>query len=139
MAYVTKKDIQDIRAALKKVYPDFKLSVSKNKYSSSVQIKILSGPLNFWNLKEYSNNLYQYENDNFNLNGYRINHYHLHFYKEFEGFFSDMIKIIKTAATDNQWYDNSDAMTDYFDTAFYISIQIGDTLKPYVLTSKKAA
>ena len=137
MAYVTKKDIQDIRAALKKAYPGFKLSVSKNTYSSTVQIKILSGPLNFWNLKEYSNNLY--ENDNFNLNGYRINHYHLHFYKEFESFFSDMIKIIKTAATDNQWYDNSDPMTDYFSTAFYISIQIGDSLKPYILTAKKAA
>ena len=137
MAYVKKKDIQDIRAALKKKYPDFKLSVSKNKYSSTVQIKILSGPLNFWNLKEYSNNLY--ENDNFNLNGYRINHYHLHFYKEFESFFSEMIKMIKTAATDNQWYDNSDPMTDYFSTAFYISIQIGDSLKPYILTSKKAA
>jgi len=137
MAYVTKKDIQDIRAALKKAYPDFKLSVSKNKYSSTVKIKILSGPLNFWNLKEYSNNLY--ENDNFNLNGYRINHYHLNFYKEFESFFSDMIKIIKTAATDNQWYDNSDPMVDYFSTAFYISIQIGDSLKPYILTSKKAA
>lgn len=137
MAYVTKKDIQDIRAALKKAYPDFKLSVSKNKYSSTVRIKILSGPLNFWNLKEYSNNLY--ENDNFNLNGYRINHYHLYFYKEFESFFNDMIKIIKTAAIDNQWYDNSDPMVDYFSTAFYISIQIGDSLKPYILTSKKAA
>ena len=137
MAYITKKDIQDIRAALKKAYPDFKLSVSKNKYSSTVKIKILSGPLNFWNLKDYSNNLY--ENDNFNLNGYRINHYHLNFYKEFESFFSDMIKIIKTAATDNQWYDNSDPMVDYFSTAFYISIQIGDSLKPYILTSKKAA
>ena len=137
MAYVNKKDIQDIRVALKKKYPDFKLSVSKNKHSSTVQIKILSGPLNFWNLKEYSNNLY--ENDNFNLNGYRINHYHLHFYKEFESFFNDMIKIIKTAASDNQWYDNSDPMTDYFSTAFYISIQIGDSLKPYILTAKKAA
>jgi len=137
MAYITKKDIQDIRAALKKAYPDFKLSVSKNKYSSTVKIKILSGPLNFWNLKEYSNNLY--ENDNFNLNGYRINHYHLNYYKEFENFFSDMIKIIKTAPIDNQWYDNSDPMVDYFSTAFYISIQIGDSLKPYILTSKKAA
>ena len=137
MAYVNKKDIQDIRAALKKAYPGFKLSVSKNTYSSTVQIKILSGPLNFWNLKEYSNNLY--ENDNFNLNGYRINHYHLHFYKEFEIFFSDMIKIIKTSAIDNKWYDNSNPMTDYFDTAFYISIQIGDSLKPYILTAKKAA
>ena len=61
MAYVNKKDIQDIRAALKKAYPDFKLSVSKNKYLSTVQIKILSGPLNFWNLKGQNRNLRNYK------------------------------------------------------------------------------
>ena len=29
------------------------------------------------------------------------------------------------------WYDNSDAMIDYFDTAYYMDISVGDWNKPY--------
>jgi len=35
----------------------------------------------------------------------------------------------------DQWYDNSDAMTDYFDTAYYMDINVGQWDKPYVLTA----
>lgn len=31
------------------------------------------------------------------------------------------------------YYDNSDAMTDYFDTAYYMDINVGDWNKPYTL------
>ena len=31
------------------------------------------------------------------------------------------------------YYDNSDAMIDYFDTAFYVHINVGKWNKPYVL------
>ena len=30
-----------------------------------------------------------------------------------------------------KWYDNTDAMIDYFDTAFYIDFEIGKWNKPY--------
>jgi len=33
------------------------------------------------------------------------------------------------------WYDRSDAMTDYFDIAYYVDIKIGKWAKPYVLTA----
>ena len=29
------------------------------------------------------------------------------------------------------WYDNSDAMTDYFDTAYYMHIEVGKWDKSY--------
>jgi hypothetical protein len=48
-----------------------------------------------------------------------------------------VLKIIKTApgkAVDGQeWFDDSDIMTDYFHTAFYIDLQIGTWEKPYEL------
>jgi hypothetical protein len=44
-----------------------------------------------------------------------------------------VMDIIKTAPTD-KWYDRSDAMTDYFDTAFYIHLSIGSYNAPYALT-----
>ena len=39
----------------------------------------------------------------------------------------------------NKWYDKSDAMVDYFDTAYYIDINIGKWNKPYVFTGTKVA
>jgi len=35
------------------------------------------------------------------------------------------------AAKGDKWYDRSDIMTDYFDTAYYITINVGDWRKPY--------
>ena len=35
----------------------------------------------------------------------------------------------------DQWYDRSDAMTDYFDTAYYMDINVGQWDKPYVLAA----
>jgi len=30
------------------------------------------------------------------------------------------------------WYDRSDAMTDYFDTAYYLDVNVGKWNKPYI-------
>ena len=38
----------------------------------------------------------------------------------------------------NKWYDKSDAMVDYFDTAYYVDINIGKWNKPYVFTGGKS-
>lgn len=35
------------------------------------------------------------------------------------------------------WYDNSDIMTDYFDTAYYMEINVGKWNKPYVFTGEE--
>jgi hypothetical protein len=44
-------------------------------------------------------------------------------------------KIIKCLYSAD-YYDNSDAMTDYFDTAYYVNIDIGCWNKPFVVTAK---
>ena len=46
-------------------------------------------------------------------------------------FLSEVIPALKSA----DWYDRSDAMTDYFDTAYYFDIHVGKWDKPYTLTS----
>ena len=35
---------------------------------------------------------------------------------------------------DKMNFNNDDAMTDYFDRAFYIDINIGDWQRPYIYT-----
>ena len=48
---------------------------------------------------------------------------------------ANFYKELKAAMKGTQWYDNSDAMTDYFDTAYYMDINVGQWDKPYVLTA----
>jgi len=54
--------------------------------------------------------------------------------KHGEPVYADIIDELVAALKGDDWYDNSDAMTDYFNTAFYYDIAIGDWDKPYVWT-----
>lgn len=62
----------------------------------------------------------------------QVNIYHLGNY--FHGEKLDFMDELKTAMLGNDWYDNSDSHTDYFDVAFYININIGQWNKPYQVT-----
>ena len=46
---------------------------------------------------------------------------------------------LTAAMRGNLWYDNSDIMTDYFDTAYYLNINVGQWNKPYVYTGATVA
>jgi len=48
-------------------------------------------------------------------------------------------KELTAAMRGDIWYDNSDIMTDYFDTAYYLYINIGRWDKPYAYTGVMAA
>lgn len=61
----------------------------------------------------------------------QVNQYH---YKEhFSGKSLDIMDRIVKSMYAADYYDNSDAMTDYFDTAYYINIQIGQWDKPFIV------
>jgi hypothetical protein len=48
-------------------------------------------------------------------------------------FFRELVQAMKG----NIWYDNSDMMTDYFNTAYYIHINVGRFDKPYIFTGEE--
>jgi hypothetical protein len=52
-----------------------------------------------------------------------------HFAGVAKAFMTEAFKVLKSA----DWYDESDAMTDYFNTAYYVDLNIGKWNKPYVL------
>ena len=54
-----------------------------------------------------------------------------HYGGESLAFLSEVIPALKSA----DWYDDSDAMVDHFDTAYYFDIHVGKWNKPYTLTS----
>ena len=70
---------------------------------------------------------------------HQLNHkWAVDFYGEENGkIIEKVVKIAKTAPlgkgglNSDGWYDKSDAMTDYFDIAFYIWVNIGKWDKPY--------
>ena len=125
MAYVNKDDVAAIRAELKAAFPRFKFGVRKRD-GMAVSVTIKSGPTDFSDItadRKYAQ-----------INGYHIDS----FYKEHADFLKQVQHIIKTAPARGEgyhkgrgWYDESDAMTDYFCTAYYIDISIGAWNKPY--------
>ena len=57
------------------------------------------------------------------------------FQEHFDGTAKDFLTELFAAAKGTEWYDRSDAMTDYFDTAYYIDVNVGNWNKPYALTN----
>ncbi len=127
MAYINAKDVAQIRKELKEKFPKYKFGVRKGAGSLSVGVTIKSGPADFV--------------DPHGRGYIQINQYHLGNYGPHKMFLSEVVNIIKTAPSRGEgfhngdvWYDRSDAMTDYFDTAYYFDINVGAWNKPYVRT-----
>lgn len=129
MAYINAKDVQAIRNELKAEFKkDFKFSVKKNNHSS-VTVTVIQGKTDFSDIVDDS--------------GYaQINQYWLERTGDHKPVFEKIINIIKTAPIRGEgyhankgWYDNSDSMIDYFDTAYYFSVNVGSYYKPYVQTA----
>lgn len=53
-----------------------------------------------------------------------------HFTGDAKAFLTEAFVALKSA----DWYDESDAMTDYFNTAYYVDVNVGNWKKPYVVT-----
>ena len=51
---------------------------------------------------------------------------------EVANFYGELIKAMKAPTSEGEWFDKSDAMTDYFHIAYYTNINAGQWNKPYV-------
>lgn len=125
MAYINKNDVAQIRSELKAAFPKFKFGVRKDN-GLAVAVTIKSGPANFNSIFTHGKGYTQ------------VNQYHLGNYGQHAEFLAKVMDIIKTAPARGDgfhkgtgYYDRSDAMTDYFDTAYYIHLNIGSWDKPY--------
>ena len=114
MAYITTEQVANIRKQLKEAFPEVKFGVSRRDYLS-VSVTIKAAPFRFTN-EDYS----------------QLNEYHPEFYENREKF-EQILAIVKG----QDWYDRSDSQVDYFDTAYYFSINQGAWDKPFVYTGKE--
>ena len=137
MAYIKTNEVAEIRKALKEKFgKSLKFSVRRQHYSS-VDVSIVSGNIDFYDgsmdsTDKYNGQVYKFDGHS------QINDHYPEYYGKHEKLFADIIKIMKTAPAKadggRAWYDNSDAMTDYFDTAYYTHINVGKWDKPYIYT-----
>lgn len=120
MAYITKEDVQAIRNELKAAFPKWKFSVRKGSGSLSVDVDILSGTATFEG-KVYTQ-----------VNQYWIDSHWTD--AEDRMVLNKINEIMHNApgrAGGRVYFDESDAMTDYFHTAFYTYLNIGQWNKHY--------
>lgn len=121
MAYITAKDVQAIRTELKAAFPKFKFSVRKGSGSLSVDVSILRGTCAFEG-KDYA----------------QVNQYWIKDHWQDADDQKVLLEINEImhnapgrADPSRAYFDESDAMTDYFHTAFYTHLSIGQWNKRY--------
>jgi len=126
MAYVSQADKKELAPAIKKVLSKYgmKGSISIRNHST-LQVTLQSGAIDF---KDYSHG-----------DGYiQVNTYHIdaHYSGKAKAFLNELLDAMKGP----KYFNNDDAMTDYFHRSHYTDINVGKWNKPYFLqeTAKKA-
>jgi len=123
MAYITPETVKGMRNELKVLFPSkdgWKLSLTCRNYST-VSCNILAAPVELRSDPSKTNE---------SVNNYWIETH----YKE-NKVAKDILLKINTVLNQNN-YNNSDTMTDYFDVGHYVAIGIGSWDKPFVLSKK---
>ena len=110
MAYITTDQVKEKRNLIKEAFPakeGWKFSV-KRQHHSSIIIAIMQYPDNY----------------DFGTEHLGINHYWFNDSEEYGDAEKEVIKKLNDIAHLGHW-DESDIMTDYFNCAFYVTLEIG--------------
>lgn len=124
MAYVSQEMKKELAVGIKKVLKKYGCKGNIGvKNHMSLYVDVMEGPIDF----DFSHG-----------EGYsQVNTYWID--DHYDGIAKDFLNDLKSAMKGNKWYDNSNAQIDYFDTAYYIDINIGKWNKPYQLNTTKVA
>ena len=118
MAYVSKQDKAELAPAIKAVLNkyDMKGSISVRHHSTLV-VKIKQGAIDFQDYFTHGEGYIQ-------VNEYWIDQHYTGIHRAF-------LNELLTAMKGTKYYNNDDAMVDYFDRSHYTDINIGAWDKPY--------
>ncbi len=116
------KDITaKIREYLKKEFPECKFSVTQDRgtFTGSINISLMEAPEGVLIDGDYA----------------QINYYCIQESKQLTDYGKKLLKnVISFVQSYN--YDNSDIMSDYFDTGFYLKLSVGKWNKPFKVIKK---
>lgn len=136
MAYMNQDKKKIIKANLDKVLKPLGIKYSlRVDNHMSINCTIKSGAVDFiGNFKANTGDQFT-TIPNKELSSIQVNPY---WYSEhFTGEARDIINQVIDALKSADYYDRSDAMIDYFDTAYYMHLNVGDWNKPYELKGTK--
>ena len=137
MAYMNQARKAVIKANLDKALKGTGVKYSLKCSNLSITCTIKSAPVDFIaNSNETCGTDFYQTSRGFqtNTSGYdQVNHYH--YRDHYSGKAKELMTKIVTAIYSGDYYDRSDAQTDYFDTAYYAHINIGKWDKPFVVTA----
>lgn len=131
MAYISQQDKARIAAKIRPLLAKYRLRGTLSiRNHSTVTLTVSQGPIDFignYNARAQARQLeYTPAQDHIQVNTHWC---HEHFTGTAGKFLTEARAALKSA----DWYDRSDIQTDYFDTAYYIAINIGRWDKPYQL------
>jgi len=120
MAYVSQDDKKKLAPAIKAVLKKYGMKGSISvRHHSTLVVTVTQGPIDFG----------QDARD-----GYlQVNPYWIH--EHYEGTARDFLTELLDAMKGPDFFDHSDAMTDYFHRSHYTDINIGKWGKPYALAA----
>lgn len=140
MAYMNQEKKAQIASALKPILAKYNIKGTLSvRNHSTIVLTIKSGAIDFIENyietnqnKNYDKKLctdqvaYIRKNNSLGINPYWFQEHYSGVAKDF---LTETLKAMKSGG----WYDNSDAQVDYFDTAYYVDVNIGTWDKPYNL------
>ena len=135
MAYVSQERKARLAPAIKAVCTKYGVKATLAvRHHSTLVINIKQGKLDFignYNAETLSRYPVGDRRINLATDYIDVNPYWCH--EHFTGTAKNFLTELFAAAKGTEWYDRSDAQTDYFDTAYYIDVNIGSWNKPYAL------
>ncbi len=140
MAYISANDVKAIRNELKAAFPTWKFSVRKGSGSLSVDVAVLQGDIDFieaYCSKDITADQAQWvrKDRTIQINQYWIDSHWSHDEAARDALnkINEIMHNAPGRAGGKVFFDESDAMTDYFHTAFYTHLSIGQWNKPYAV------
>ena len=138
MAYMSQERKKEIAKNVKAVAKSYGFSgrdiTVGVQHHSSLVVNIFKGPLDFiGDINAHNRNVAQQRGEQvrYTTGNYQVNPYWCEEHAVdpvIKRFFGDLLSAIKSTG----YYNNSDAMTDYFDHDFYIDINVGKWDRDYV-------
>ena len=118
MSYISTQKVAEIRANLKKEFPEIKFSVRKSSGAHSIEVSIMKAPYEFRPIGKETKG-YSSMND--------------YWFKEHGWRHVNILERIVEICNDGNW-NNSNAQIDYFDVGWYVSLHIGKWNQEFQLT-----
>jgi hypothetical protein len=133
MAYMNQEKKAKISVALKPILKKYGIKGTLSVRSHMcIVLTLKSGKIDFVENLIQTNKFKINDAQIANLRNNRVFDVNPHWFQEqytgvAKNFLTEAFAALKSAG----WYDRSDAMTDYFDTAYYVDLSVGKWKQPY--------